>query len=68
MARLMIVAVLSLVSLIAGCGTVETAGQRNRRISHIADMQSRMLVDDIDTILLLDQNTRLSRWNSYVGY
>ncbi len=68
MARLMIIAVLSLASFVAGCGMVETADQRNRRISHIAAMQSRMMVDDIDTILLLDENTRLTRWNAYVGY
>jgi hypothetical protein len=32
------------------------------------DMDSRMLVQDLDTILLLDRNTRLTRWHAYVGY
>jgi len=68
MARLLIVVVLLAAGFLGGCGMVETADQRNRRISHILDMQSRMMVDDIDTILLMDENTRLTRWHSQVGY
>jgi hypothetical protein len=68
MPRLLIAAIILVATFFAGCTMVETADQRNRRVSHIMDMDSRMLVQDLDTILLLDRNTRLTRWHAYVGY
>jgi transcription termination factor Rho len=69
MPRALIAAILFfLVTFFAGCTMVETADQRNRRVSHVLDMDTRMMVQDLDTILLLDHNTRLTRWHAYVGY
>jgi len=61
------VVVLVLICLVAGCTLSETAEQRNRRISQSMELQARMMVYDIDAILLLDRSSRLTPWHVRIG-
>lgn len=49
---------------LSGCQTmVHTKDEQIRKYSRMSDINSRLLAEDIDAILLLDQSTRLSRWH-----
>lgn len=63
----LVVLVMVVGGLLAGCTLTETARERNRRIRNIAGLQMRMLVEDIDTVLLLDRSSQLAFWNTQVG-
>ncbi|OQB82965.1 MAG: hypothetical protein BWX88_03664 [Planctomycetes bacterium ADurb.Bin126] len=67
MKKLLVLLALCLVTLAAGCTLTETPMERNRRIVHMWDIQSKMMVEDIDYFLLLDRSSNLSEWHTYVG-
>ena len=52
---------------LAGCGTVDSFSERNRRYAQITGVQMRQAVDDWDTFWLMDHSTRLSQWDTRVG-
>ncbi len=60
--------VFGLTVLLSGCQNYSHARNYNkeekiRRFSRIAEMNSRMLVSDSDTYLLLDKPSSLSHWH-----
>lgn len=60
---LLLLLVLFVGSLFAGCQSVTRDDQQNiRRYSRIADLNRRMLTDDMDALLLLDRPSMLSDW------
>ena len=63
----MILASLAMV-FAAGCSTPETFSERTFRIGHAWMLDRRMMVDDGDNLLLIDKNSRLSKWHQRVGY
>ncbi len=58
----LMVAVLVVACLFAGCTLSETTAERHRRIYQASQLQMRMLVYDMDAILLLDRSSRLTPW------
>ncbi len=68
MKKLFLLLALCLMTLAAGCTLTESAGERNRRLLLIGDLQSKMLVEDIDYFLLLDRTSNLTAWHSNAGY
>jgi len=67
MKKVFVLLALCLVTLTAGCTVTETGMERNRRILHVWDIQSKMMVEDIDYFLLIDRTSNLSEWHTYVG-
>ena len=73
MKKLLVILILCSVMLMAGCSTsgyptlVDSAQERSFRIDQIYDFQTRMLVDDWDSIWLIEKNTMLTYWNPHVG-
>ncbi len=68
MKKLLILLVLVLVGYVAaGCTMTETAAQRRRRISQITDLQLRMLVEDWDYLWLYERNSGATPWHTWVG-
>ncbi len=60
--------VFGLTVLLSGCQNYSHIRSSNkeekiRRFSRIAEMNSRMLVSDLDTYLLLDKPSSLSHWH-----
>jgi hypothetical protein len=50
--------------VLGGCQTVTSdPTQETQKYSRIADLNRRMLADDMDAFWLLDKPSRLSRWN-----
>lgn len=68
MKKLLLMLVLCVILITSGCSMTDTAGERNRRILQISDLQSKMLVDDVDYFLLIDRSSRLTRWHARVGH
>jgi hypothetical protein len=62
--------VLLSVAFVSGClrTTPDTYTEREFRTSHSWELDSRMLVDDFDYILLIDRNSTLSQWHQRTGY
>ena len=54
-------------SVLAGCGVADSYDERSRRISQINSVSWRELVDDTDTFMLWDRNTRLTKYHVRVG-
>ncbi len=49
----------------AGCQTMTTdKEQQIRKYSRIADLNRRMLAEDVDAIILLDRPSRLTHWHT----
>ena len=48
-------------------GLVDSTAQRSRRIRYIETVNSRMLVDDWDTLWLNERSTRLTPHILYIG-
>ena len=48
-------------------GLVDSTSQRYRRIGYIDTVNSRMLVDDWDALLLNERSTRLTSHILYIG-
>lgn len=68
MKKVLTIVVICLGMMMAGCSTlVNSPDERNRRISQIWDVETRMLVDDWDAFWLVDHNTRTTRYHSRVG-
>jgi len=59
-----LVALFCLALFTGGCDSISSnKEQRIRRYSHIADVNRRLLTEDIEMTLLLDRPTTLSRWH-----
>jgi hypothetical protein len=65
MLKYSIMAILLGVTVLAsGCQTMTSdSEQQIRKYSRIADLNRRMLADDVDAILLLDRPSNLSQWH-----
>jgi len=50
-----------------GCGLVDSYPERERRIAHLTDLQTRMMVDDFDYLILLERSSMLSEYHPHVG-
>lgn len=58
------VVLLSFVMLLVGCQSLTRDSEQNiHKYSRISDYNRRMLTDDIDALLLLDQPSRLTPMN-----
>ena len=64
----LLIAVVLCGSALIGCTTGETAKEHGRRYLLTTDLQTRTLVDDWDYFWLLEHNSRLSKWNTRIGY
>ena len=54
---------------VAGCsGVVDSPSERARRYKSITNLQTRMLVDDLDYVFLYDRSSRLTFWHPQVGH
>ena len=61
---LMAILVLCVGVCLSGCATmVNTEEEQIRKYSRMSEINRRLLAEDIDTILLLDRSTQLSRWH-----
>jgi hypothetical protein len=61
---LMAIVVLCVGFCLTGCETmVNTEEQQFRKYSRMSDINRRLLVEDIDAILLLDRSTQLTPWH-----
>jgi len=67
MKGIFIAAILCLAGLLAGCTMAESAQERDQRIKQQWALQGRMMVEDIDAVLLLDRTSTLTEWESYIG-
>ena len=83
MRKLLMVLVLMMSGLVAGCqqqrgdsgdlsatgsqGLLDSTDQRNRRLRYIENVNSRMLIDDWDMVWLQERGSRLSPYITYVG-
>lgn len=64
----LIVLVVLVAGFLAGCnGTVDDYATRRNRYKDICELQSRMLVDDMDFILMMDHNSTLTEYHPHVG-
>jgi hypothetical protein len=70
MSKLCITLVLVSLALVfvSGCTTGETYAERSFRITQSWDIDSRLMMDDIDDILLIDKNSTLSFWHQRTGF
>lgn len=62
-----LIAVLCVAGFLAGCTMSESAQERDRRIRQQMALQMRMMVEDIDAVLLLDRSSRLTEWHARIG-
>lgn len=67
MKKLLVMLVLCLAAVLAGCTLDETRAEHGRRLLQITDVQLRMLVEDWEEFWLYDKSTTLSRWHVRVG-
>ena len=68
MKKALILVVICLGMMMAGCATlVNSPEERDRRIHHIWSTETRMIVDDWDAFWLVDRNTRTTRYHPRVG-
>ena len=68
MKKQLLLLVLMLGSLLAGCGLVNSSADRERQYRQINNIQARMFVDDWDAIWLYEKNSGLTQWHPRVGY
>ena len=68
MRTLLLLLIVSLTGLLAGCTMVETPSEHARRWVNITDVNLRQASEDVDYILLLDRSSRLNQWHTRVGY
>lgn len=71
MKKFFLLLLLMFATVFAGCsnnsGMVDSAAERNRRLSAIVDTDERQFVDDWDEFWLFDQNIKLSEWHVFIG-
>ncbi|KPK84440.1 MAG: hypothetical protein AMJ81_05545 [Phycisphaerae bacterium SM23_33] len=58
----MVLLILLAAAFLAGCGMVDSYGEREQRYKNITDMQLRMAVDDWDYFWLAERPSYLSYW------
>jgi len=63
MKRLWILLVLLVSACLCGCGVVDTYPERKCRYRSITALQARMLVDDVDYLLLYERPSYLTTWH-----
>ncbi|RPI62219.1 MAG: hypothetical protein EHM48_04435 [Planctomycetaceae bacterium] len=69
MKSLLMIAVLAMGTLLAGCDTlIESSQERSRRINLQNNLQMKMIVEDWDYLWLQERNSRLTQWHPYLGY
>ena len=68
MRKLLISILLSLTFALCSCGSVQNQVERERRWRRTTNLQLREMVDDFDTIWLLDQNSRLTEYHVDTKY
>ena len=72
MSKLSITLLLVLLALVSVSGclrtTPDTYSERNFRTTHSWVLDSRMMVDDFDYIMLLNRNSTLSQYHQRLGY
>ena len=68
MKKLLAALLLAVVGFGAGCTVVESPREHYRRLAQQRELQGRMLVEDLDYILLLDRSSSLSQWHAHIGY
>jgi hypothetical protein len=56
-----------LVCLSAGCGMMDSPRERTLRFENGADLHARMLVDDLDYLLLLERTSSLTEYHAHLG-
>ena len=68
MKKMCVVLILLLGSLLAGChGMVDSYAERKIRLKQISELQMRMLVDDLDYLLLIDRSSTLTEYHPHIG-
>jgi len=63
MRHCLLLVLLCVALLAAGCGMVDTYEQRERRISNMSGYHARMFVDDSDVLWHADRVSYLSYWH-----
>ncbi|MCJ7544865.1 MAG: hypothetical protein MUP47_09960 [Phycisphaerae bacterium] len=63
----LIAAILCVVGFLVGCTMSESADEHNRRLRQQAALQMRMLVEDVDAVLLLDRSSSLTDWHTRIS-
>ncbi|MGA2265720.1 MAG: hypothetical protein ABSH10_04750 [Phycisphaerae bacterium] len=59
---------IGLAVLLTSCTMVETTAEHERRQNRQQNLQLRMLVDDVDAVLLLDRSDSMTRWYNHFDY
>jgi hypothetical protein len=54
--------------IVAGCTPTETWGERNRRINRVMEMNWREFNEDSDRLWMLERNQKDNPWNASVGF
>ncbi len=68
MKKILLVLVLVMVSFSTiACTLTETAQQRKRRYRQITDLETRMMVEDWDTIWLYERSSGATQWHPWIG-
>jgi hypothetical protein len=68
MKNMLMVLLVLLGSMTAGCSLVETYPERVRRHKLQCELEARMLTDDVEAAVLRERVTHLTQWHPYVGY
>jgi len=64
----LLIAVILFGTMLVGCSSPETSRAHARRLRLQGDLQFRTLVDDVDFVLLMERNCRMTRWCNRLGY
>jgi len=60
----MVVVLLAIGGFLGGCQTLtRDSDQQIRKYSRVADVNRRLLAEDVDTLLLLDEPSTLTEWH-----
>ena len=67
MKGIFIAIIVCVIGMLAGCTMSETSDQHAQRLHQQNELQMRMLVEDLDAVLLLDRTSSLSDWTTRIG-
>lgn len=68
MKKLALVLLICAAFCLSGCGLLQTAEERDRRLAQGLNLQMRALVDDADYILLFERPNYCSEYHIFSGY
>jgi len=68
MKKLLVVLFICVAITFSGCGLVQTAEERNRRLTLGANLQMRSIIDDFDSLILWEQPCQMSQYHIEAGY